>query len=121
MKERFDPKHLKLHRLNRLISILLRIMTPASLLLIFAGLVIYFVTGERIIVEITPLSILLSSLLSFNPAGFITAGLIIMLLMPPAILIISLAHFAIEKESKPLIVCALLLGILLTTYILALK
>ena len=118
MEVQIDQKHRKLHSLNRAISIILRMMTAVCLLLILTGLVMYIVTGAAHAVEITPLSQLLGGLFSFGPASFITLGLIVMLLMPPAILLASLAYFAAVKDSRPLIVCIVLVILLAASYIL---
>ena len=118
MEVQIDQKHRKLHSLNRLISTILRVMTAVCLLLILTGMVMYIATGAAHAIEITPLSQLLGSVAAFGPAGFITLGLIVMLLMPPAILLASLAYFAAVRDSKPLIVCIILVILLAASYIL---
>lgn len=121
MQEQFDSKHLKLHKLNRLISLILQIMSAVCLLLILAGMIMYIATGAAHPIEITPLSQLLGNLFSFSPASLITFGLIVMLLMPPAILLASFAYFVAVKDRKPLTVCIVLLVMLAINYLLIFK
>lgn len=121
MQEQFDSKHIKLHQLNKLISLALRIMTAICLLLILSGMVMYITTGAAHPIEVTPLSQLLDNLFRFSPAGLITLGLFVMLLMPPVILLASFAYFAAMKDRKPLFVCIILLIMLALNYMLILR
>ena len=82
---------------------------------------LYIATGAAHPIEITSLSQLLGSLFSFSPAGLITLGLIVMLLMPPAILLASFVYFAAVKDRKPLTVCIVLLIMLALNYLLIFK
>ena len=107
-----DKQHEKLHQLNRHIGLILRIMSTACLLLMLAGMIMYLVTGTSPSLETTPLPALLNSLPAFSPAKIIVTGLSITLLMPPAILMISLIHFIVEKDIKLIIICTVL-GIML--------
>ena len=113
-----DNQHEKLHRLNRRIGLTLRIMTAACLILLLAGMVMYLVSGASHPIEITPFSVLFENLLTLSPAGIITAGLIIMLLMPPVVLAMSLAYFIAEKDVKPIIICLALVLMLAISCIL---
>ena len=121
MRVVIDNQHEKLHRLNRHIGLTLRIMTAACLILLLAGMIMYLVTGASHPVEITPFPALLGNLLTFSPSGIITAGLIIMLLMPPVVLAISLAYFIAEKDVKPIIICIFLVLMLAISCILISK
>jgi uncharacterized membrane protein len=116
-----DNRHEKLHSLNRRISMALRAGIAVSLLLIASGLILFFSGGAPHTVTLTPVTSLAPGLAALNPAAFITAGLIIILLMPVAVLIMSLAHFFATKERRPVIVCIVLLVMLAASLILILK
>jgi len=116
-----DKSHEHLHRHNRRISLALRAGTVAILLLIAAGLMLFFISGASHTAALTPVTSLMSQLASLDPSAFITVGLILMLLLPVVILILSLAHFAAERERQPVIVCIVLLLMLASSLILILK
>lgn len=116
-----DSRHEMLHRHNRRISLVLRVGTIASLLLIAAGLVLFFISGAPHTAALTPVISLPAGLAALDPSAFVTAGLVLMLLLPVAILLLSLAHFAAERERKPVIVCIVLLMLLAASLILILK
>jgi len=121
MECQLDSHHEKLHRLNRRIGLALRAGIVASLILIVCGLILYFIGGAPHTAPLTPVTSLAYSLAALNPAAFITAGLIIILLLPIAILILSLTHFVAEQERQPAIVCIVLLVMLASSLILILK
>ena len=121
MIEKIDERHKKLHALNRRVSVFLRAGTALSLLLLLSGLVMYFVTGTPHAASLIPLPALLSGLLTLSPAALVTAGLVVILAMPPFILLISFAHFIATRETKPVIVCIVLLVMLAASYISVLK
>jgi len=121
MECKSDNSHEKLHGLNRRIGLTLRVGIVVSLLLIAGGLILFFSSGIPHTAVLTPVISLATGLATLNPAAFITAGLIAILLMPVAILIISLAHFAAERERQPVIVCITLLLMLASSLILILK
>jgi uncharacterized membrane protein len=121
MECQFDSGHEKLHRLNRRIGLALRVGIVISLMLIAGGLILFFLSGAPHTAPLTPVISLAQGLAALNPAALITAGLIIILLLPTAILILSLAHFAAERERQPVIVCIVLLMMLAISLILVLK
>jgi uncharacterized membrane protein len=121
MECQMDSHHEKLHRANRRISLALRTGTGVSLLLIVSGLILFFLSGAPRTAALTPLTSLAPGLAALNPAAFITAGLIVILLMPAVILVLSLAHFLAERERQPVIVCIVLLVMLAASLILILK
>jgi len=121
MECQFDSRHEKLHSLNRRIGLTLRAGIVVSLLLVAAGLVLFFLSGAPHTAPLTPVTSLVPGLAALNPSAFITAGLIVILLLPTAILILSLAHFAVERERQPVIVCIVLLMMLAASLILVLK
>lgn len=116
-----DKQHENKHRFNRRISLALRIMTNACLLLLMTGMIMYLITGISHPIEITPFPALLNELLAFNPAGITMAGLLLVLLMPLVILFIAFAHFIVEKDVKLIIVCAVLMLMLVTSCVLVLN
>jgi uncharacterized membrane protein len=116
-----DSSHENLHRLNRRIGLALRVGIVISLLLIAGGLILFFFSGAPHTATLTPVTSLAYGLAAFNPSAFITVGLIVILLLPTAILIISLAHFIAEQERQPIIVCIVLLVMLASSLILILK
>ena len=121
MECQLDSGHEKLHRHNRRISLALRAGIVVSLLLIAGGLILFFFSGAPHTAPLTPVTTLAAGLAAFNPAAFITAGLIVILLLPTVILIVSLAHFVATGERQPIIVCIILLAMLASSLILILK
>jgi uncharacterized membrane protein len=121
MECEIDNRHEKLHGHNRRISLALRVGIVISLLLIAGGLILFFVGGASHMSPLTPMTSLVSGLAALNPAAFITAGLIVILLLPTIILVMSLAHFIAERERQPVIVCVVLLAMLASSLILILK
>jgi len=121
MECQLDSRHEKLHRLNRRIGLVLRVGIVASLLLIAGGLILFFVSGAPHTATLTPVTSLAPGLAALNPAAFITAGLIVILLLPAAVLVLSLAHFIAARERQPVIVCIVLLVMLASSLILILK
>ena len=121
MEYQLDSRHEKLHRHNRRIGLALRAGIVVSLLLIAGGLILFFFSGAPHTAPLTPVTSLATGLAALNPAAFITAGLIVILLLPTVILIMSLAHFIAERERQPIIVCIVLLAMLASSLILILK
>jgi uncharacterized membrane protein len=121
MNSRIDEKHEKLHTLNRRVGLFLRAGTIVSLVLFLAGLIIFIVSGTPHMVALTPISSIIHDLLILNPASLVTAGLIIILIMPLVILITALAHFIVTRETRPGVVCIVLLVMLAASYVLVLK
>ncbi|MBN1690332.1 MAG: DUF1634 domain-containing protein [Dehalococcoidia bacterium] len=121
MECRYDNRHEKLHRLNRRISLVLRAGIAVSLILIVCGLIIFLVSGAPHTSPLIPVASLIDGFAALNPAAFITAGVILILLLPISMLILSLAYFAAVREKQPVIVCIVLLVMLASSLILALK
>ena len=121
MECQLDSSHEELHRHNRRISLALRAGIVVSLLLIAGGLILFFFSGAPHTSPLIPVTSLAAGLAALNPAAFITAGLIVILLLPTVILITSLAHFIVERERQPIIVCIVLLAMLASSLILILK
>ncbi len=111
----------KLQSLNRHVSLALRIGIGIGLALVLTGIVISVVINTPHMSGLTPLSLLLPDLLKLSPAAFVTAGLVIILLLPAVILITSFAHFIATREKQPLIVCVVLVLMLTASYVLLLK
>ena len=121
MHTQTDKLHRELQALNRRVSILLRICVVISIVTILAGLIMFNIKGGSPMAGLTPISTLPSEIAQLNPAAFITAGLILILLMPVAIIIASFAHFVATKERNPIIVCSILLIMLAASYIFIVK
>ncbi len=121
MECQYDSRHEKLHRLNRRISQVLRWGIAVSLVLIVCGLIIFPVSGAPHTSPLLPLPSLINGFASLNPAAFITAGVVLILLLPVAMLILSLTYFAAVRERQPVIVCIVLLIMLAASLILVLK
>lgn len=109
------------HKPNRRISLTLGAGTAIGMLLLFAGLIMFFITGMPHTVGLTPISSIPAGLLNFNPAALVTTGLMVILAMPPCILVISLAHFISAHDMKLVIVCIILLIMLAASYVSMLK
>jgi uncharacterized membrane protein len=110
-----------LERLNRLVGRFLQIMILFSLLFVAAGLLIFALKAGTHAAVLTPAAALPAGIAAFDGAAFVTAGLYIILLMPLVILITSFTHFISASDKKPVIVCAVLLAMLVTSYVLILK
>jgi uncharacterized membrane protein len=121
MVNEIDRRHEKLHGLNQRVGLVLSIGTILSLLLMAAGLVLFIVTGIPQITSLTPTESLIHDLLILSPAALVTLGFFLIMLMPVVILLTSLAHFIITRETKPVIVCIVLILLLSASYILVLK
>jgi uncharacterized membrane protein len=101
--------HQKLHAFNRILSAVIRTGIFISLVLMVAGLVIYMVRGDNEAGQLTPVLSIALQLVKLDPASFITLGLYVLLLMPPAILLASFVHFIATRNVKAIIVCAVLI------------
>ena len=118
---KIDSSHEKLHGLNSRVSLVLRLGIGLSLAMITAGLILFFRTGAPQMAGLTSLYSLPAGVSALSPAAFVTAGLVVILLMPPAILILSLAHFISMHEKQPVVTCIVLLILLAASFILILK
>jgi len=118
---KYDSRHEKLHRLNRRISLVLRWGIATSLVLIICGLILFQISGAPHTSPLLPLSSLINGLIALNPAAFVTAGIIIILLLPATMLTLSLAYFAAVKEKQSVIACIVLLIMLAFSLILVAK
>ena len=116
-----DSRHEKLHGINRSISLILRAGIAVSLLLVAGGLILFFTRGTPHTAVLTPLAALAPGLATLDPAALITAGLIVILLLPLAVLAMSLTYFILTREKQPVIVCIVLLVMLASSLILILK
>ena len=121
MNSQIDEKHGKLHTLNRRVGLFLRAGTILSLLLFLSGLIIFIMSGTPHMVALTPASSIIPGLLLLNPVALVTAGLIVILIMPLVILLTSLAHFITTRETTPVVVCIVLLVMMAASYVLVLK
>jgi len=121
MERQLDSQQEKLHGLNRRTGLILRIGIVLSIALISAGLIMFAVAGATNLTPLTPLASLPTEVARLNPAALVTAGLGIILLMPVAILLLSLAHFLTIREKLPVITCIVLLILLAASFILILK
>lgn len=116
-----DEIHAKLHGLNRRVGLALRMGIALSLAMMAAGLVLFLAGFTPRLDSLTDASAIIPGLLSFNAAAYVTAGLYVMLLMPPSILLLSLAHFISTREKQPVITCAALLLLLAASFVSILK
>jgi uncharacterized membrane protein len=116
-----DSTQTKLQLLNKHVGLALRIGIGIGLALVLAGIVISVIINAPHMSGLTPLLTLIPDLLKLSPASFVTAGLIIILLLPAVILITSFAHFIATRERQPLIVCVILVLMLAASYVLLLK
>ena len=112
-----DKLHVALQALDRRVGILLRTGMVISLVLIAAGIVLFAVKGAPAATALTPLSLIPAGLAQFDPSACITTGLFIILLLPVAIIVTSLAHFITMRERNPIIVCVILLSMLAVSFI----
>ncbi|MCX6035388.1 MAG: DUF1634 domain-containing protein [Chloroflexi bacterium] len=117
MQSQTDKLHHELQSLDRQVGLMLRICIVLSLLLIIAGLIMFIVQGGQTMTGLTPVSSLPDDIIRLDPAAFITAGLIIILLMPVLIVLTSFAHFIVLKERKAIIVCVILIIMLALSFI----
>ncbi len=121
MDELQDRLHVALRALDRRVGILLRTGMVVSLILIAAGIVLFALKGGSAATALTPLSLIPAGLAQLDAAACITAGLIIILLLPVAIIVTSLVHFITMRERNPIIVCVILLAMLAVSFIFIVK
>jgi uncharacterized membrane protein len=116
-----DRQHAELQKLNSRVSILLRISTFTGLLLVLTGLILSAVTGTPLDKSLTPLFNLPGRIIAVDPAAFVTAGIVLILLLPAAMVVMALAHFITMRERNPIIACAILLAMLAVSFIFIVK
>jgi len=121
MDYQYDSRHEQLHRLNRRISLVMRVGITVSLILIVCGLILFLLSSAPHTAPLLPVTSLIPGFAALNPAAFITVGVILILFLPAAVLILSLAYFAAVRERQPIIVCIVLLVMLAASLILVLK
>lgn len=119
-------------RLERAISILLRVGVIASLLVIVTGTVVAFVqmpayrTSARVRAEVTngrtPFPHSISAVFSGVAAGHGTAivalGLLVLLLTPIARVAVSVVTFAVERDRAYVVLTGFVLTVLLVSFLL---
>ena len=117
MDTQTDRLHYELLKLDRQVGIMLRICIVISIVLILIGLVMFILQGGSISTGLMPISSLHTELVKLNPVAFVTAGIIIILLMPVFIILTSFVHFIVMRERKPILVCIVLLVMLAASFI----
>jgi uncharacterized membrane protein len=115
------PHYTGIQKLNRRLGRYLQIMIVFALLFTVAGLLTAAVRASPQTAALTPAIDIVPRILALDGAGFITAGLYIIVFMPLMILGVSLAHFLAWGEKRSIIVCAVLIAMLLASYVLIVK
>ncbi len=110
----------KQRRLNRQISVALRIGVAGALVIILAGLVLMPVLHTPSPIAVMTLSALPAGLASLNPLALITAGILVVLILPVAVIMIACAYYVNIRDRRMIILCGILLAMLVFSFIYAL-
>ena len=110
----------KQRRLNRQISVALRIGVAGALVIILAGLVLMPVLHTPSPLAVMTLSALPAGLAALNPPALITAGILVVLVLPVAVIMIACAYYVNIRDRRMIILCGILLAMLVFSFIYAL-
>jgi uncharacterized membrane protein len=118
-KQALDRK--KQRRLNRQISVVLRAGVIAAFVIILAGLILIPVLHSQSPMATLPLATLPAELVRLNPLALITAGILVVLVLPVIVIIMAFIYYINIRDRRMIIVCSILLAMLIFSFIYALK
>lgn len=121
MMEMNTSNHEKQRRLNRQISMLLRIGIIAAFVVILAGLIMIPLLHIQAPLASMPLSTLPTQLARLNPLALITAGILLVLVLPVIVIIMAFIYYINIRDRRMIIVCSILLAMLIFSFIYALR
>jgi len=110
----------KQRRLNRQISVALRAGVASAFVIILTGLILIPVRHSGSPMAVMTLSALLAGLASLNPLALITAGILVVLVLPVAVIIIASVYYVNIRDRRMIILCGILLAMLILSFIYAL-
>lgn len=108
-------------RLNRQISLVLRIGVIAAFVIVLAGLAMVLLFHSQAPMSVMPLSALPAGLASLNPLALITAGILVVLALPVIVIIMAFTYYIKIRDRRMIIVCSILLAMLIVSFICALR
>ena len=111
----------KQRRLNRRISVALRAGVIAAFVIILAGLIMVPLLHSQSPMAVMTLSELPTGLAGLNPLALITAGILVVLVLPVAVIIMAFIYYINILDRRMIIVCSILLAMLIFSFIYALR
>jgi uncharacterized membrane protein len=111
----------KQRRLNRQISVALRAGVATAFVIILAGLILIPLLHSPSRMDSMPLSTLPAELARLNPLALITAGILVVLILPVVVIIMALIYYINIRDRRMIIVCSILLAMFIISFIYALR
>jgi len=111
----------KQRRLNRQISMVLRAGVVAAFVIILAGLILIPLLHSQSPMAVMSLSTLPAELAKLNPLALITAGILVVLVLPVAVIIMAFVYYINIRDRRMIIVCSILLAMVIFSFIYALR
>ena len=111
----------KQRQLNRQISAVLRTGVVAGFVIILAGLILIPLLHSQPPTAVMPLSTLPTELSRLNPPALITAGILVVLVLPVVVIIMAFIYYINIRDRRMIIVCSILLAMLIFSFIYALR
>jgi uncharacterized membrane protein len=105
-------------KINALVHWLLIVGLTAAAVLMVAGVLLGLVTGQGLPDAMVPLSDLLAELARFNPAAFISLGLLALIATPILRVAGSIVGFAIERDWRYTLITTVVLVIVILSIVL---
>lgn len=105
-------------KINALVHWLLIVGLTAAAVLMVAGVLLGLVTGQGLPDAMVPLSNLLAELARFNPAAFISLGLLALIATPILRVAGSIVGFAIERDWRYTLITTVVLVIVILSIVL---
>jgi uncharacterized membrane protein len=121
MTDKSDLNCEKQQKLNRQISAVLRAGVIASFVIILAGLVSLALLHSQSPMAVVPLPSLPAELARLNPLAMITAGILLVLVLPVVVIIMAFIYYINIRDRRMIIVCSILLAMLIFSFIYTLK
>jgi uncharacterized membrane protein len=110
----------KQRKLNRQISVVLRAGVASAFVIILTGLILIPVLHSGSPMAVMTLSALPAGLAGLNPLALITAGILVVLILPVAVIIIASVYYVNIRDRRMIILCGILLAMLIFSFIYAL-
>ena len=111
----------KQRRLNRQISVALRVGAIAAFIIILAGLIMIPLLHRQSPMAVMTLSALPAGLAALDPLALITAGILVVLVLPAVVIIMAFIYYVSIRDRRMIIVCSILLAMLIFSFIYALR
>ena len=111
----------KQRRLNRQISVVLRAGVATAFVIILAGLILIPLLHSPSPMDSMPLSALPAELARLNPLALVTAGILMVLVLPVVVIIMAFIYYINIRDRRMIIVCSILLAMFISSFIYALR